>query len=76
MKDYEFLLKKISEKIKEELLPQLSMYSPPISRLSNLLQRIAHRTTASQEPILRSFSREDEMDNDGYYYIHDDIINL
>ena len=64
------------ESIKESMLPELSAYSPPESRLSNLLQQMAHRTSPTREPILRSFARGDVTSDDGNYYIHNDIMSL
>ena len=64
------------ESIKESMLPELSAYSPPESKLSNLLQQMAHRTSPSREPILRSFARGDVTSDDGNYYIHNDIMSL
>ena len=64
------------ESIKESMLPELSAYSPPESRLSNLLQQMAHRTSPNREPILRSFARGDVSSDDGNYYIHNDIMSL
>ena len=64
------------ESIKESMLPELSAYSPPESRLSNLLQQMAHRTSPNREPILSSFARGDVTSDDGNYYIHNDIMSL
>ena len=64
------------ESIKESMLPELSAYSAPKSRLSNLLQHMAHLTSSAREPILRSFARDDVTSDDGNYYIHDDIMAL
>jgi len=64
------------ESIKESMLPELSAYSSPKSRLRSLLQQMAHRTSPNREPILRSFARGDVTSYDGNYYIHNDIMSL
>lgn len=64
------------ESIKESMLPELSAYSSPESRLRSLLQQMAHRTSPNREPILRSFARGDVTSYDGNYYIHNDIMSL